>query len=99
MPDTPASVTYEKGKLYQINLNDLLADPYQPRKSMDAQALDELTASISKVRVIQPIVFRTDAVEIGGHDPNSPELGIVSPNSYPRRKSTTIWPPHHGKMR
>jgi hypothetical protein len=29
--------TYKKGKLYEINLSDLLADPDQPRKVIDAQ--------------------------------------------------------------
>jgi ParB family chromosome partitioning protein len=56
----PSPTVYEKGRLYQIKLNDLLADPGQPRKSMDAQALEELTASIGKVGVIQPIIFRMD---------------------------------------
>lgn len=54
------SSTYEKGKLYEINLNELLADPRQPRKSMDAQALEELTASVGRMGVVQPIVFRLD---------------------------------------
>jgi ParB family transcriptional regulator, chromosome partitioning protein len=60
MAEEGTSAAYEKGQLYQINLNNLLADPRQPRKSMDAQALDELAASIAKVGVIQPIVFRLD---------------------------------------
>lgn len=33
MADT--TVTYEKGKLYQLELAQLQADPNQPRKSMD----------------------------------------------------------------
>ena len=78
MADQPVSSVYEKGKLYDINLNDLLADPAQPRKVMDAQALEDLTASIAKLGVLQPILFRTG---IGGHDPISPEIGIVSPDS------------------
>ena len=60
MVTNPAPATYEKGKLYEINLNELQADPQQPRKSIDAQALEELTASVSKMGVIQPIVFRLD---------------------------------------
>ncbi|MCX5811357.1 MAG: ParB/RepB/Spo0J family partition protein, partial [Proteobacteria bacterium] len=50
--------TYEKGKLYTINLSDLHADPNQPRKSIDPTALDELTASITKHGVLEPILFR-----------------------------------------
>ena len=79
MPDT--TVTYEKGQLYQLNLNDLQADPNQPRKYMDPQALEDLAASIAQHGVLTPILFRQGVmVEIGGHDPNSPELGIVSPD-------------------
>lgn len=58
MVDTPASTTYEKGKLYDINLTDLQADPNQPRKFMDPQALDDLTASITQHGVLTPILFR-----------------------------------------
>lgn len=79
MPDT--TVTYEKGQLYQLNLNDLQADPNQPRKYMDPQALEDLAESIAQHGVLTPILFRQGVmVEIGGHDPNSPELGIVSPD-------------------
>lgn len=60
MPETTNSTTYQKGTLYEISLNELLADPQQPRKSIDPQALDELTASVGKIGVVQPIVFRID---------------------------------------
>jgi len=49
---------YEKGKLYQIPLADLQADPDQARKYMDPQALDDLTASIAQHGVLAPILFR-----------------------------------------
>jgi ParB family chromosome partitioning protein len=51
---------YEKGQLYQITLSDLQTDPNQPRKVIEPQALDELTTSIAKMGVVQPIVFRQD---------------------------------------
>ncbi len=54
------TTSYNKGKLYEINLNELQADPMQPRKCIDQQGIDELTASIARVGVIQPIVFRID---------------------------------------
>jgi ParB family chromosome partitioning protein len=58
---TPAQPElYQKGTLYEINLDELQADPLQPRKSIDPQALEELTASIAKMGVLQPIVFRLD---------------------------------------
>ena len=53
-------LNYEKGQLYQIALSDLQADPNQPRKILDPLALDELTTSIAKMGVVQPIVFRRD---------------------------------------
>jgi ParB family chromosome partitioning protein len=73
-----ATVTYDKGKLYQLDLAQLQADPNQPRKYIDPQALEELAASIAQHGVLEPILFR---VGIGGHDPISPEIGIVSPDS------------------
>ena len=76
MADT--TVKYEKGKLYQLDLAQLQSDPSQPRKYMDPLALEEMTASVAKHGVLEPILFR---VEIGGHDPISPEIGIVSPDS------------------
>jgi ParB family transcriptional regulator, chromosome partitioning protein len=56
-----ATVTYKKGKLYDVPVNDLNPDPNQPRKSMDSQALEELVASIKTHGIIQPILFRVDA--------------------------------------
>lgn len=55
-----ATATYEKGKLYDLLLTDLNPDPNQPRKSMDPLALEELTASVKRVGIIQPLLFRVD---------------------------------------
>jgi ParB family chromosome partitioning protein len=55
------TTSYKKGKLYDINLSDLQPDPNQPRKSIDAQGLEDMTASVGKLGVIQPIIFRTAA--------------------------------------
>ena len=60
MAITTDPTAYEKARLYQIPLYELQTDPLQPRKSIDAQALAELTASISKMGVVQPIVFKQD---------------------------------------
>jgi len=65
-----ATVTYQKGKLYNLSIIDLKPDPNQPRKSMDPQALDELVASIKTHGIIQPILFRVAA--------DSPYLIIVA---------------------
>jgi len=61
---TPAentvSVVYEKGILYELSLSNLQPDFNQPRKVIDAAALEELTDSIAKHGVLEPILFRTD---------------------------------------
>jgi hypothetical protein len=49
---------YEKDQLYQIALSDLQTDPNQPRKVIDPQSLEELTTSIARMGVVQPVVFR-----------------------------------------
>jgi len=56
-----ATTTYKKGKLYDLPIGDLNPDPNQPRKSMDPQALEELTASVKTYGIIQPLLFRVDA--------------------------------------
>src|SRR5512138_3327149 len=52
--------TYEKNQLYQVPLAELQPDPTQPRKYMDPVALDELTASVTQMGIIEPIVCRQD---------------------------------------
>lgn len=54
-------VTYEKGKLYDLNIADVQPDPEQPRKYFDEQALGELKASIEKHGVLQPVLVRQSA--------------------------------------
>ena len=56
-----AYVTYEKGKLYDLNIADLQPDPEQPRKYFDEEALAELQASIVKHGVLQPVLVRQSA--------------------------------------
>lgn len=77
MADT--TVTYEKGKLYAVPINDLRTDPNQPRKFMDPQALEELTESIKLYGVIQPILFRRGVmVSLSGQEEPQPALFIVA---------------------
>ncbi|MHB8091108.1 MAG: ParB/RepB/Spo0J family partition protein [Syntrophales bacterium] len=63
-------IMYEKGKLYDIPIIDLRTDPNQPRKSIEPQALADLTESIKLQGIIQPILFRVT--------PESPYLIIVA---------------------
>jgi ParB family chromosome partitioning protein len=48
----------EDDKVIQIPLNKLRPNPYQPRKHFDANALQELAASIREHGIIQPIIVR-----------------------------------------
>jgi ParB family chromosome partitioning protein len=52
--------TYVPNQLYQVPLAELQPDPAQPRKYMDPAALEELTASVSKMGIIEPVVCRQD---------------------------------------
>jgi len=51
---------YTKGTIYQLDLTTLQPDPAQARKYLDPASLAELTASIGKYGVLQPILFRQD---------------------------------------
>ncbi|UFS68672.1 ParB/RepB/Spo0J family partition protein [Geomonas sp. RF6] len=50
---------YKHGKLYDLNISDLLLDTAQPRKYFDEEALAELKASIEKHGVLQPVLVRS----------------------------------------
>ena len=52
--------TYVKNQLYMAPLAELQPDPTQPRKYMDPVALEELTASVRQMGIIQPVVCRQD---------------------------------------
>ena len=55
-------LTYEINRLYQVPLAELQPDPTQPRKYIDPVALAGLTASISQMGIIQPVICRQDPV-------------------------------------
>ena len=52
--------TYAPNQLHLVPLAEVQSDPNQPRKYCDPLALDELTASIRQVGVIEPIICRQD---------------------------------------
>ncbi|MDA8126838.1 MAG: ParB/RepB/Spo0J family partition protein [Deltaproteobacteria bacterium] len=54
------ATNYQPGQLYQVALAEIQSDPNQPRKYMDPAALEELTASVAQMGVIQPVVCRLD---------------------------------------
>ena len=58
--DNAAAVpVYEVHTLYQVPIELIREDPNQPRKSFDAQALEEMRASVEKHGIIQPVIFRS----------------------------------------
>jgi ParB family chromosome partitioning protein len=54
------ATSYIPNQLYQVPLAELQPDPAQPRKYMDPAALDEMTASVSQMGIIEPVVCRQD---------------------------------------
>ena len=54
-------VSYKRGTLYDLNLTELQPDPEQPRTYLDEQALAELSASIRKHGVLEPVLVRQGA--------------------------------------
>ncbi|MCR5787474.1 MAG: ParB/RepB/Spo0J family partition protein [Bacilli bacterium] len=46
------------GDIVEINLDEIRANPYQPRKVFNEEALNELAKSISEYGVIQPIIVK-----------------------------------------
>jgi hypothetical protein len=50
--------TYAPNQLRSVPLAELQPDPTQPRKYLDPLALEELTASVGQVGIIEPIVCR-----------------------------------------
>jgi len=54
------ATTFTKGKVYKLDISALQPDPAQARTFMDPGSLAELTASILKHGVLEPILFRRD---------------------------------------
>ena len=50
--------TASKEEIIEVNLNELRANPYQPRKVFDDDALKELSESIKEHGVFQPIIVK-----------------------------------------
>lgn len=55
----PSLTVSEDDKVVEIPLNQLRANPYQPRKSFDEEAIRDLAESIRQHGVIQPIIVRS----------------------------------------
>lgn len=56
-------VDVKKENVQEIDINDLRPNPYQPRKTFDKGALEELAQSIQQTGVFQPIIVRKSDVK------------------------------------
>jgi ParB family transcriptional regulator, chromosome partitioning protein len=52
--------SYLPSQLYQVPLAEIQPDPTQPRKYMDPATLEEMTASVSQMGIIEPVICRQD---------------------------------------
>ncbi len=59
--DHPAALDdYQDGGFYNVDVEAILPNPYQPRQFFDPEALDDLSESIRQKGVLQPILIRRD---------------------------------------
>ena len=58
MPEKKAATRYQKGKIYKLPVDLIQPDPEQPRKTFSEEAMKELSVSIARHGVLQPIIFR-----------------------------------------
>jgi ParB family transcriptional regulator, chromosome partitioning protein len=54
---------YSTGKMYLVNTADIAPNPLQPRQFLEEQAMAELTASVKKLGVLQPVLVRNGGEE------------------------------------
>jgi ParB family chromosome partitioning protein len=53
-----AAVPHTEGSLVDLPVTSIRPNPRQPRRSMDAEGLEELARSISSAGIVQPIIVR-----------------------------------------
>ncbi|GAM11545.1 putative chromosome-partitioning protein ParB [Geobacter sp. OR-1] len=58
LPKPKSMPSYQKGRLYRLEVAELLPDPSQPRKALDEEGLEELAGSISRHGLLEPVLFR-----------------------------------------
>ncbi len=54
----PGETINDTDKVNQLNVGEIQANPYQPRKNFDQEALNELAESIKEHGILQPIIVR-----------------------------------------
>ena len=65
---SPKEKTVQTVVQNKVSISDLSGNPYQPRQSFNEKKLDELSNSIKKNGIIQPIAVRPKALEIGKYE-------------------------------
>ena len=58
IPDVPSDQNSRYGRLEDVEISEVVPNPFQPRETFDAAALEELKQSIAENGVIQPISVR-----------------------------------------
>ena len=66
--EEPKGKNIEKKELNKVFISDLSRNPYQPRQIFNETKLEELTKSIKKNGVIQPIAVRPKKNELGKYE-------------------------------
>ena len=66
--EEPKGKNIEKKELNKVFISDLSRNPYQPREIFNETKLEELTKSIKKNGVIQPIAVRPKKNELGKYE-------------------------------
>ena len=66
--DSPKDKNFDTKKINKISISDLSRNPFQPREFFNQTKLQELTDSIKKNGVIQPIAVRLNKSEPGKYE-------------------------------
>ena len=80
----PSLSIHDDDKVVEIPLSQLRANPYQPRKTFNDEAIQELAESIRQHGVIQPIIVRSvlKGYEIIAGSADSGRLNIAAKQRY-----------------
>src|SRR5699024_765373 len=54
----PTDNDVDQSLVEEVSINDLRPNPYQPRKTFDADAIEELKISILEYGIVQPLIVR-----------------------------------------
>ena len=66
--DSPKDKNFDTKEINKISISDLSRNPFQPREFFNETKLQELTDSIKKKGVIQPIAVRLNKSEPGKYE-------------------------------